>query len=152
MNSMPLFFTWSVSNVYILFEVFLVSGTWQYILALLAVFLLAVAHEALRAAQRATLAHAVPAAAESLNRQTSLSDETPLFREQPLPRRWPRLQMTSLYVLQLTLAYLLMAIVMTYNLGLFVAVIAGAAIGFFTFFGVGAAPPPSTTEPSPACH
>ena len=45
-----------------------------------------------------------------------------------------RLALTALYALNVAISYLLMLAIMTYNVGYFIVIVLGLAIGYFIFF------------------
>ncbi|XP_059484343.1 high affinity copper uptake protein 1 isoform X3 [Neocloeon triangulifer] len=57
---------------------------------------------------------------------------------------------TGLHALQLTLSYLLMLVVMTYNFSLFMSVLVGSAVGYFAFSWK--KPAVVTTAVEDCCH
>lgn len=110
---MPMSFEWSTRTV-LWFPQWQTTGPMSYALALACVAALGLAHEALSARR---LAAAVGG-----------SGQPPLA---------PRDRALA-YALSLVTSYLLMLAVMTYNVGVFVAVVAGMAGGFFVFGAGGA--------------
>lgn len=103
--SMPMSFELSTRTV-LWFSQWQTDGPFSYALALAAVVALGLAHEALNA--RRVAAAASTAAASPRDRALG-------------------------YALSLVTSYLLMLAVMTYNVGVFAAVVSGMAAGFFVF-------------------
>lgn len=104
-----MFFQWS-TTVTILFEGWLTTAWYLYVLSCLAALALAVCLEALRLA-----VHRV--------------SHGPFVEKS----RWRQIGESLLYAGYIGLSYVVMLIVMTYNVGLFVSVVLGFGIGHFVF-------------------
>lgn len=61
------------------------------------------------------------------------SDHRIVQSDRPTMLSWPHALQTGLHVVQVVISYLLMLIFMTYNVWLCIAVLAGAATGYFLF-------------------
>lgn len=51
-----------------------------------------------------------------------------------MPESRVRLSLATLYAVNAAVAYLLMLAVMTYNVGFFIVIVLGLAVGYFLFF------------------
>eukprot|EP01119_Soliformovum_irregulare_P024401 TRINITY_DN8740_c0_g1_i1.p1 TRINITY_DN8740_c0_g1~~TRINITY_DN8740_c0_g1_i1.p1 ORF type:complete len:168 (-),score=15.80 TRINITY_DN8740_c0_g1_i1:51-530(-) len=73
---------------------------------------------------------------EYLKTQQALLPSIPVEKKgkrQTWPNREDAMVRTGLYVLQMALAYIIMLIFMTYNIGLCISVLFGYALGFYLF-------------------
>ena len=59
---------------------------------------------------------------------------TTLCRTIALQESRVRLALTALYAVNVAISYLLMLAIMTYNVGYFIAIVLGLAVGYFIFF------------------
>ncbi|GJP48930.1 hypothetical protein CLOM_g8204 [Closterium sp. NIES-68] len=129
MMMMQMWFYWG-PKVTILFENWTTSGWGFYLLACFLVVVFCVLHEfltsfrlKLSATRRCRVKDAEQGASDGAGKKAhqwrSLLD---------------RLAVTAIYALNLTFSYAIMLIVMSFNIGLFIAVVLGLTIGFF-FFG-----------------
>lgn len=118
----------------------------QYMLACLLVILLGVAVEALALCSPRLLAVSVQQFRNLAARKGTSNtheSETSVLQPRPhasCPSPRPRLPLdrvitTIIYTLRMTAVYLLMLAAMTFNVGIFICIIAGLAIGNFLFFG-----------------
>jgi len=138
MNSMPpAYFVFS-THLYLLFRPWYVTNGWQYTLVIAAVFVFAMLYESLKAAQVAL------ATAEQQLAKSEAAGDVEGGESQPLlPRvlngtfRFRRNALhvvrAILHAVQVICSYFLMVIVMTFNAGLLLAVVCGAAVGYYLF-------------------
>eukprot|EP01064_Diplonema_japonicum_P007132 TRINITY_DN14850_c3_g1_i1.p1 TRINITY_DN14850_c3_g1~~TRINITY_DN14850_c3_g1_i1.p1 ORF type:complete len:136 (+),score=0.46 TRINITY_DN14850_c3_g1_i1:131-538(+) len=118
MMSMQMYFTWGY-DVIILFKDWSTQGPYQYYFSCVVVALMGIVSQYLKVILEAS----IPA-----TRPTSVN----------------KLAHTLIYGLVITISYLLMLVSMTYNVGLFAAVIIGHMIGFYmSLSGRAAAPSPT---------
>jgi len=132
MMMMPMYFTWSTKDLYVLFHAWHVKEDWQYLVSVLVVILAAAAYELLTSF-RITLDH----------KWSYSEDAEPILSkgdanvQRPSPDRsfWSSYYLirASLHTLQLFLSYMLMLIAMTFNVGLLLALLVGAFVGYFLF-------------------
>lgn len=121
MCSMSMLFTWDTTNLCIVFRQWHVRSTTSLLFSLLAVVLIAVGYEAIRALSRRY-------------------EDTLAKRVQALPRQnqgqadqRAHIIKAVLYALQNFYAFMLMLVFMTYNGWVMIAVTLGAFIGYVTF-------------------
>ncbi|CAI5484144.1 unnamed protein product [Closterium sp. Yama58-4] len=132
MMMMQMWFYWG-PNVTILFENWKTSSWGFYLLACFLVVVFCVLHEFLtsfRLKLSATRRCRVKDAEQGEN-FTNVASSKKAHHWRPL---LDRLALTGIYALNLTFSYAIMLIIMTFNIGLFIAVVLGLTIGFF-FFG-----------------
>ncbi|KAF7560870.1 hypothetical protein G7046_g3270 [Stylonectria norvegica] len=135
MCSMNMLFTWDTTNLCIVFRQWHVRSTISLIVSLLAVVLLAVGYEGLRALSRryeALLARRV----ETLPSLDAVTETTPFLlpgQNQPRAGQRAHLIKAALYALQNFYAFMLMLIFMTYNGWVMGAVSLGAFFGYVLF-------------------
>ncbi|KAG5920873.1 hypothetical protein E4U53_003860 [Claviceps sorghi] len=122
MCSMSMLFTWDTKNLCIVFRQWHVRSTPGLLASLLAVVVLAMGYEALRALSR-RYEHAVNRRISALPRQS-----------QEDARRQGHVVKAVFYGLQNFYAFMLMLIFMTYNGWVMIAVSLGAFLGYL-FFG-----------------
>ncbi|XP_037547766.1 probable low affinity copper uptake protein 2 [Nematolebias whitei] len=132
------------SSVTLLFSFWDVHGPAGMILSVLIVFLLTVFYEVLKVwrvwlGSRSKLVPAAPSDASSCSEscppEASLSPAEPPSDTRGSRNSWLlHAAQTALHVLQVTLGYMLMLSVMTYNTWIFLGVIAGAGVGYFVSF------------------
>ncbi|XP_055968923.1 high affinity copper uptake protein 1-like [Sorex fumeus] len=111
---MPTAFYFGYQNVELLFPGVVMNSPTDMVLAVLAIFILAVCSEGLKLAREN-----LPLRAASGQRWQLLS--------------WPHLVQTLLHVLQVLLTYVLMLTVMTYNAYFALAVLVGVSVGYLLF-------------------
>ncbi|KAK7408660.1 copper transpport protein [Neonectria punicea] len=121
MCSMNMLFTWDTTNLCIVFRQWHVRSNVSLVFSLLAVILLAVGYEALRALSR-RYEDALAKHVQSLPRQNQekADQRTHIIK-------------AVLYALQNFYAFMLMLVFMTYNGWVMVAVTLGAFIGYVAF-------------------
>ncbi|XP_063710862.1 protein SLC31A2-like [Symsagittifera roscoffensis] len=130
------------SDVTILWDKWETKETWQLALSCICWFLLAVIYEGVKALRNFVCQM------NSMNSSTSVNSSRPLMEMSadckkslvnPNKSAPPKifssehLMQTVLHLIQMSLGYLLMLVVMTFNVWLFVAVIFGYTVGFFLF-------------------
>ncbi|CAI5504724.1 unnamed protein product [Closterium sp. Naga37s-1] len=132
MMMMQMWFYWG-PNVIILFENWKTSNWGFYLLACFLVVVFCVLHEfltsfrlKLSATRRCRVKDAEQGAGD-----VDASSSKKAYHWRPL---LDRLAVTGMYALNLIFSYAIMLIVMSFNIGLFIAVVLGLTIGFF-FFG-----------------
>ncbi|CAN8099025.1 unnamed protein product [Discula destructiva] len=121
MCSMSMLFTWSTKNLCIVFESWHIRSTAGLIFSLLAVVLIGMGYEALRAGTRRY-------EIEMRGRVNSI----PRQNKMQVGRR-VKLVKAILYAAQTFYAFMLMLVFMTYNGWVMVAVTLGAFLGYFVF-------------------
>ncbi|XP_075249631.1 protein SLC31A2-like isoform X2 [Convolutriloba macropyga] len=133
------------SDVTILWEKWETKEAWQLFLSCVFWFILAVAYEGLKAARNfvcqiyaAGSSSSSPPGCYSSNGTSESGPESKrsLVNVKSSPPKIlsvEHLTQTLLHFLQMTLGYLLMLVVMTFNVWLFIAVILGYTVGFFLF-------------------
>uniref|UniRef100_A0A1A8GCJ6 Copper transport protein n=1 Tax=Nothobranchius korthausae TaxID=1143690 RepID=A0A1A8GCJ6_9TELE len=143
---MQMTFGWS-SSVMLLFDFWNVHSPAGMVLSVFIVLLLTVLFELLKA-WRLWLGSGVPlhqpadAVASSLSEsssglETSPSESslTPIESRPRTTNKWTlHVLQTVLHMLQVTLGYMLMLCVMSYNSWIFIGVVVGAALGYFISF------------------
>lgn len=141
------------SSVTLLFDFWDVHGPAGMVLSVLVVLLLTVFYEVLKvwrvwlgngsklAQDQCLDATGLPSSQESisvLESSPSESSLTPIHSHPPAPNNrnsWLlHCIQTALHVLQVTLGYMLMLCVMSYNTWIFLGVIAGSVLGYFISF------------------
>eukprot|EP00271_Cylindrocystis_brebissonii_P008716 TRINITY_DN2319_c0_g1_i3.p1 TRINITY_DN2319_c0_g1~~TRINITY_DN2319_c0_g1_i3.p1 ORF type:complete len:182 (+),score=24.00 TRINITY_DN2319_c0_g1_i3:482-1027(+) len=129
--SMQMTFYWSTSAT-ILFDAWKVSTVAEYIAALIGVFLFCMLHELLTTYRMTFIATACSVAARTTDGNSS---ETNLKERimGPCLSGTSKLIGALLYTLNAASSYLIMLIIMSFNLGLFLAVILGLGAGFLLF-------------------
>jgi len=148
-------FYWS-DDTTILFGFWATETVGQYLASCLCFFVLAMLYEWL-SSFRFSYAKELREAKEK-KEQTELASEkslllngdTPLGKIAIFMQRFTllHLKLTVMHMIQLTLAYTLMLVIMTYNVGLGLSVMGGYALGFFIF---ASAVPERAAEPA-SCH
>lgn len=133
MCSMSMLFTWDTTNLCIVFRQWHVRSTTSLLFSLLAVVLIAVGYEAIRALSRRyedTLAKRVQALPSG-----TVTETTPMLSGQNQGQADQRAHIIKavLYALQNFYAFMLMLVFMTYNGWVMIAVTLGAFIGYVTF-------------------
>ncbi|CAI5505666.1 unnamed protein product [Closterium sp. Naga37s-1] len=131
MMMMQMWFYWG-PNVIILFESWKTSSWGFYLLACFLVVVFCVLHEFLtsfRLKLSATRRCRVKDAEQGADSADATSSKKVDWRS-----LLDRLAVTGIYALNLIFSYAIMLIVMSFNIGLFIAVVLGLTIGFF-FFG-----------------
>lgn len=127
MMMMPMWFTFTVDTI--LWFKQLHPNTWPtYIVSLLGLVAFGILHEAL-ASYRITLAKA-PKTPAAVQGYSPMPDSAPINARRSA---MARLGASALYASNLTTGYLLMLAVMSYNAGIFIAVVLGMGIGHFIF-------------------
>ncbi|CAI7743972.1 unnamed protein product [Closterium sp. NIES-54] len=132
MMMMQMWFYWG-PNVVILFENWKTSNWGFYLLACFLVVVFCVLHEYLtsfRLKLSATRRCRVKDAEQGED-FTNVASKNKACHWRPL---LDRLAVTGIYALNLIFSYAIMLIIMSFNIGLFIAVVLGLTIGFF-FFG-----------------
>jgi len=121
MCSMSMLFTWDTTNLCIVFEQWHIRTTPGLIISLIAVVLIAMGYEGLRATCR-VYERSIDARVESAPRQNrdSLARHSHLIK-------------SLLYGFQNFYAFMLMLVFMTYNGWVMVAVSLGAFLGYYVF-------------------
>ncbi|KAJ4412906.1 copper transpport protein [Gnomoniopsis sp. IMI 355080] len=121
MCAMSMLFTWNTKNLCIVFESWHIRSTAGLIFSLLAVILIGMGYEALRAGTRRY---------EIVMRRRV--DSTPRQNKTQANKR-VKLIKAVMYATQTFYAFMLMLIFMTYNGWVMVAVTLGAFLGYFVF-------------------
>jgi len=141
MSGMPMYFHWS-TDVVVLFEAWHVNTPGWYMVTAATLFLLGLFYEWLITFRQgyeykiqSKRFESKPIAADfiSKNNRHNLLRHLPEPQVEAVNKNAYHLVAAALHVLQLSIAYVLMLVVMTYNLGLVIAVIGGAGVGYFLF-------------------
>eukprot|EP00004_Rigifila_ramosa_P024184 TRINITY_DN693_c0_g1_i1.p1 TRINITY_DN693_c0_g1~~TRINITY_DN693_c0_g1_i1.p1 ORF type:complete len:444 (+),score=113.13 TRINITY_DN693_c0_g1_i1:39-1370(+) len=119
----------SSESVTLLWQTWQTTDSWSYTAALGLVFALAVANEWVSAV-RITLASSL---APSKQRQTLLRDPSDVSDDLEDSKRLTHLAITALFFVSTVLSMFLMLIVMTFNTGIFLAILLGVAAGHYGF-------------------
>eukprot|EP01114_Cavostelium_apophysatum_P020738 TRINITY_DN7033_c0_g1_i1.p1 TRINITY_DN7033_c0_g1~~TRINITY_DN7033_c0_g1_i1.p1 ORF type:complete len:143 (+),score=3.03 TRINITY_DN7033_c0_g1_i1:71-499(+) len=128
MCMMPMWFS-SGTQLTIVFEGWKTETVWQYALSCIAVIILSACYEFIVTLKYNIAVHSKVKVDEEethglINgmsvRKNSLLNST-------------HIKITLMHILQITLSYFLMLVVMTYNVGLFISCITGYGLGFFLF-------------------
>lgn len=141
-ESCPMIMTFHVGNCEaILFKSFTVRTAGEFASAVVVIFLISIAYEGLKfwreklyndyATETATVCSSIKASTSELT-SNKQSGNKKSIRE--LLTHKIHIIQTVLHFMQVTLSYCLMLIVMTFNVWLVLAVVVGAAFGYF-FFG-----------------
>jgi hypothetical protein len=133
--NMPMYFAWS-TDVTVLFESWHVDTAGWFTVTAVIIFVAAFFYEWLL-----TFRHGFESRIRIKKSEEEIQEEEKLWVGIVSRRRPPRALhdnlhyfiATCLHILQLALAYGLMLVVMTYNIGLTIAVFAGAGLGYFLF-------------------
>lgn len=158
------YFVFSTSHIYLLFQPWYITTSWQFALAFICVFFGALLFEYLKIVQarlstweqqennRSTLTvqqydgeTQALLAVESERTATSSATARTTFFPPLSPRSSStekracfsfvmRFARSLLHAVQITLSYFLMVVVMTFNAGLLFAIIGGAAVGYYWWF------------------
>ncbi|XP_037029493.1 high affinity copper uptake protein 1-like [Bradysia coprophila] len=140
----PMIMTFHVGNCEaILFKKFTVKTVEEFVSAVVVIFLISIAYEGLKfwreklysdyAAETATACSSIKASTSQLTSAHNKRSVNKKSIVQLLTQKIHLVQ-TLMHFVQITVSYCLMLIVMTFNVWLVLAVILGAAVGYF-FFG-----------------
>ncbi|KAJ6639817.1 High affinity copper uptake protein 1 [Pseudolycoriella hygida] len=140
----PMIMTFHVGNCEaILFKQFTVKTVEQFVAAVLVIFLISIGYEGLKfwreklfndyVAETATVCSSIKASTSELTSEQNKRNPNKTSIRQFITHKL-HLAQTLLHFVQVTLSYCLMLIIMTFNVWLVLAVILGAAVGYF-FFG-----------------
>ncbi|EJP70319.1 hypothetical protein NHJ13051_009892 [Beauveria bassiana] len=137
MCSMSMLFTWDTTNLCIVFEQWHIRTTPGLIISLIAVVLIAMGYEGLRATCR-VYEKSIDARVESAPNafQDPVTETTPFLRpgqNRDSLARHSHLIKSLLYGFQNFYAFMLMLVFMTYNGWVMVAVSLGAFLGYYVF-------------------
>ncbi|CEJ82580.1 Putative CTR2 short splice variant [[Torrubiella] hemipterigena] len=121
MCSMSMLFTWDTKNLCIVFRQWHIRSTLSLIISLLAIVLIGVGYEALRALSRSY---------ETASNQRIQSLPRQLAEEASRKNHYTK---AAIYALQNFYAFMLMLVFMTYNGWVMIAVTLGAFIGYVLF-------------------
>jgi len=135
---MMMYFHWSILD-YVLFEKWVPRTVWQYSMSLLAIFIFAILHEGLKAARQvleekwrrrfSSVDATTPMLQKPVNSDGYYSEHArfaPFSLSVDVPRALLRFVETLAH-------FLLMLVAMTFNVGLFLAVVVGAGVGALIF-------------------
>jgi len=133
---MPMYFFWNDTSTTILFEGWKVTNAWEYWLSCVALFFLAFTYEWLttykyKIAKKVALGK--PEYAPLLDNAAADPHEDEIVYRKRKQELYQQFFITVVHVTQLTLSYALMLVVMSYNVGLFLAILLGYGVGFFLF-------------------
>ncbi|KAL1461899.1 hypothetical protein WDU94_013762 [Cyamophila willieti] len=146
MGHMSMAFHWGCDEV-ILFNQWKISTPSGLIASMLGIFLLATLYEGVKYYREYLFwktynelhYRSIPAqqrgASSSIEENKDTAKVVPVSKQPPslLMLSVPHFIQTLLHVLQVTMSFLLMLVFMTYNVALCIAVVAGAACGYFLF-------------------
>ncbi|KAK7744949.1 copper transpport protein [Cytospora paraplurivora] len=146
---MSMLFTWDTTNLCIVFEKWHIRTTPGLLFSLLAIVVIGMGYEALRAATRRYEVEA-NRRLDSIPRGDNVTETTPLAwaigQNQAHVNKRVHLVKAALYALQTFYAFMLMLVFMTYNGWVMVAVTLGAFLGYLVFGG------PTTATKETQCH
>ncbi len=128
-HGMQMFFTNTISVPHLLFEPWAISEWWQYVIALIVCFVAAILNQFLVYLIKSKVKLPKKESDEELR---DLNTQQKLRRKRILTYIW-FFSKPFVYLLQNSLGYLVMLVTMTYNMGLFLAVVAGNTVGFTVF-------------------
>lgn len=159
---MPMqYFVFSTTHIYLLFRPWYITTTWQYVLSFIGVFVGTLLFEYLKIVQTRLARFE-----QESNRSVSplqvnnpgeearallhserryalhLSPET-RFCDMSLALRFAK---SLLHGVQIAFSYFFMVVVMTFNAGLLIAIVAGATVGYFCFACAKQRCPPQVAE------
>ncbi|XP_034968704.1 protein SLC31A2 [Zootoca vivipara] len=134
---MQMFFYFS-DKVVLLFDFWKTHTPAGMVLSVLVIMLLAVLYEFIKVGKAKVLQYTMPSIASSISQETLREPErasinTGLEQLSSTPKNWFswHVVQTLLHVVQVVLGYLVMLAVMSYNVWIFLGVIAGSAIGYY---------------------
>ncbi|CAK0780326.1 hypothetical protein CVIRNUC_005013 [Coccomyxa viridis] len=130
MMMMQMYFTNS-SKVTLWLQQWHTSNSGWYAMSVIGLFILAVLQEFM-ISYRATLGMKAAKATEGSS--SDINVNLTGNRTIALPESRVRLALTALYAVNVAISYLLMLAIMTYNVGYFIAIVLGLAVGYFIFF------------------
>ncbi|KAH0615537.1 hypothetical protein JD844_004920 [Phrynosoma platyrhinos] len=137
---MPMHFYFS-DKVILLFDFWNVHSPAGMVLSVVVIMLLAVLYEAIKVGKVKLIQHTMPIIPPSISQETLQEPErgsintgtTHLTSTPKIQFPWHVAQ-TLIHVVQVVLGYLVMLAVMSYNSWIFLAVIAGSAIGYYVAY------------------
>ncbi|CEJ82579.1 hypothetical protein VHEMI02636 [[Torrubiella] hemipterigena] len=136
MCSMSMLFTWDTKNLCIVFRQWHIRSTLSLIISLLAIVLIGVGYEALRALSRSYETASNQRIQSLPNDNERLTETTPFLAPGQLAEEASRKNhytKAAIYALQNFYAFMLMLVFMTYNGWVMIAVTLGAFIGYVLF-------------------
>jgi len=122
-----MYFSWGREGMPVLFKKYVLEHNWQFALTLLGVFVIAVIYELLTSlrisldAEQYGTGESEPLVAKSVQ------------ESRPRPGFLVDVRRALLHTLQLGISYILMLLVMTYNVSFLLVLLAGAFIGYLAF-------------------
>lgn len=105
------------------------NTVWSFVISCIGIFLAAFLYEGLRFVREQYVIQQVKR--EVSKCAPGCDPPVKTFKESALSKA--HIVQSIMYLIQLTVSYLLMLVAMTFNLWLFIAIIAGAFCGYFTF-------------------
>ncbi|XP_032993794.1 probable low affinity copper uptake protein 2 [Lacerta agilis] len=134
---MQMFFYFS-DKVVLLFDFWKTHTPAGMVLSVLVIMLLAVLYEFIKVGKAKLLQYTMPSITSSISQETLREPErasinTGVEQLSSTPENWFswHVVQTLLHVVQVVLGYLVMLAVMSYNMWIFLGVIAGSAIGYY---------------------
>ena len=129
MHMMPMYFVNTYQVSHLLFEPVIITEWWHYMLAIIICFGLSVFNQFLVYLVKRKVVYPKVKSDDDLR---DYDDNKRRQRKRYMAYAWYGLK-PLIFLFQNTLGYLLMLVTMTYNMGLFMAVVAGNAVGWTIF-------------------
>jgi len=133
---MEMYFHFTIYD-YILFKEWVPQTVVSYVIAVFGTFLLAILYEGLKVFKIKMELSWRAQLRKKLQQKSTQLDDTPLMPTGEVSKRpydfWIEIQRSMLKMLETFLHYILMLLAMTFNVGLFIAIIAGVGVGSLLF-------------------
>jgi len=127
-------------NLTILFNIWEISEGWSFYGSMIAIILMGLLYEALKQINPGHLVSSQLSYGKTSSQQNLLNQSVESYRQESPRGMWNpdifnffHLFQTTLYLLEITLRYLLMLTVMSENVWCFIAVLIGCTLGYFSF-------------------